>query len=81
LEKEESLVKKTCQELGITQKELANITGYTEQAISRWNKGSEMSKSVEVLLNTMIELSKYKKVIPELTNIKNNLDKLIQNSL
>jgi predicted transcriptional regulator len=34
-EKEENLVKKTCRELGITQKELANLTGFSEAVISR----------------------------------------------
>ncbi len=33
---EENLVKKTCRELGITQKELAEIIGVSRQTISDW---------------------------------------------
>jgi len=36
LEKEENLVKKTCRELGITQKELAENIGMSERAVSNW---------------------------------------------
>jgi DNA-binding XRE family transcriptional regulator len=38
LEKEENLVKKTCKELGITQKELGEKIGITEKTISGWAK-------------------------------------------
>jgi DNA-binding XRE family transcriptional regulator len=36
--KEANLVKKTCRELGITQKELAEKIGVTPHTISRWSK-------------------------------------------
>jgi DNA-binding transcriptional regulator YiaG len=36
---EENLVKKTCRELGITQKELAELTGYSVDTVSKWNRG------------------------------------------
>jgi DNA-binding XRE family transcriptional regulator len=32
---EENLVKKTCKELGITQKKLSEITGFATQTISK----------------------------------------------
>jgi DNA-binding transcriptional regulator YiaG len=35
-EKEENLVKKTCRELGITQKELAKYFGVTPKTVSDW---------------------------------------------
>jgi len=35
-DKEENLVKKTCRELGITQKELAERTLISERAITNW---------------------------------------------
>jgi len=35
---EENLVKKTCKELGITQKELAERIGVSVQTLSRWNQ-------------------------------------------
>lgn len=78
---EENLVKKTCRELGITQKELAEMMGYSPQIVSRWNRGEKMSKNAEMLLKTTIELSKHKKAISELSEIKDKLDKLISVSL
>jgi len=36
LEKEENIVKKTCRELGINQKELAKELGVTRQSINNW---------------------------------------------
>ena len=36
MEKEENLVKKTCRELGISQKELAQELGVTRQSINNW---------------------------------------------
>jgi transcriptional regulator with XRE-family HTH domain len=36
---EENLVKKTCRELGITQKKLAEESGNSISSISKWSKG------------------------------------------
>ncbi len=37
---EENLVKKTCRELGITQKELAERLGVTQRTITNWINGT-----------------------------------------
>ena len=37
--KNDNLVKKTCKELGITQKKLAELTGYSVDTVSKWNRG------------------------------------------
>ncbi len=54
VEKEENLVKKTCRELGISQKELAERTGYAQETLSRWIKSNLLPKSaiqhIELLL-------------------------------
>jgi DNA-binding XRE family transcriptional regulator len=62
LEKEENLVKKTCQELGITQKELAEKIGVNPRTVSVWNRG-KLEKHNEVLLNALIDQSKYYKIV------------------
>jgi predicted transcriptional regulator len=59
---EENLVKKTCRELGITQKELAEKTGFSEESISKWNKGGKIPKSAEKFFKTINELDKYRKI-------------------
>ncbi len=50
---EENLVKKTCRELGITQKELAEKIGVAPYTISRWANG-EIDKTIEVFLDALI---------------------------
>ena len=57
---EENLVKKTCRELGITQKKLAEITGFATQTISKWNNYSKLPKNAVNHLNLIIEHEKLK---------------------
>ena len=60
MEKEENLVKKTCRELGITQKKLADITGFATQTISKWNTSLKLPKNAINHLNLIIEYEKLK---------------------
>jgi predicted transcriptional regulator len=59
---EENLVKKTCRELGITQKELAEKTGFTTQSISKWNNGSKIPIYAIKHFNILIENKKLLKL-------------------
>jgi transcriptional regulator with XRE-family HTH domain len=68
VEKEESLVKKTCRELGITQKELAEKIGVNPKTVSNW-QNKKMEKYAEVLLTALINENKYFKMV-ELVTIK-----------
>ncbi len=52
---EENLVKKTCRELGITQKELAEKLGFSTTSISKWSNGKEIPINVINTLNIIIE--------------------------
>ena len=51
---DENLVKKTCRELGITQKKLAEESGNSVSSISKWSKGAKIPnsaiKSFELLI-------------------------------
>jgi DNA-binding XRE family transcriptional regulator len=55
---EENLVKKTCRELGITQKELAEKIGVSPHTITRWNKDG-LDKTTEVLLKGLVYEKKF----------------------
>jgi len=70
-EKEENLVKKTCKELGITQKELAERIGLNEVSISRWSNGAKIP------LNSQ----KHFKLLSEFSKLKIELDVLKRNCL
>ncbi len=60
---EENLVKKTCRELGITQKELAEMLEVSEDTITNWGKNSK--KIISILLESLI----YKKRFFDIINI------------
>jgi len=73
LEKEENLVKKTCRELGITQKELAIYFNVSAQTISNWVKdinNNKLEKTTEMALKGVL----YKR---KLENIKSNINVVI----
>jgi DNA-binding XRE family transcriptional regulator len=56
VEVEENLVKKTCRELGITQKELAERIGISRQTVSDWATGkAKISTTINLLLNLLVE--------------------------
>jgi DNA-binding XRE family transcriptional regulator len=64
----ENLVQKTCKELGITQKQLAEKIGVNPKTISNWQT-RKMEKYAEVLLNALINENKYFKML-ELITVK-----------
>jgi len=51
----ENIVKKVCKELGITQKELAEMLDVSTSAVSLWSKG-EIPKMAKIALECMLEL-------------------------
>ena len=71
MEKEENLVKKTCRELGVTQKELANILGVSNTTISDWASGK--TKIPNLGKKTLALLKIEKKFIQFQELIKNTL--------
>jgi len=59
IEKEENLVKRTCKELGITQKELAEKIGVSNSTIFRWIS-KDIDKTTKVILNGLLCQKKLK---------------------
>jgi len=70
-EKEDNLVKKTCKELGITQKELAEKMGVTPHTVSEWSRG-KMTKIHKIALTGLITEKKYYKLQNILTDVVKN---------
>jgi DNA-binding XRE family transcriptional regulator len=64
IKKEENLVKKTCRELGITQKELAERIGVSTTTVMRWST-KKIDKTATILLEGLL----YKKKFEDLKNI------------
>jgi DNA-binding XRE family transcriptional regulator len=69
--KEENLVKKTCKELGITQKELAEMFGVTPHTVTDWGRGN-LTKIHKFALNGLITENKYLKLKTILTDVAKN---------
>jgi predicted transcriptional regulator len=65
---EENLIEKTCRELGVNQKQLAEITGFSVNSITRWNKGDKMTPAVKNHLNLLRENIIIKKKCFELSD-------------
>ncbi len=61
IEESENIVKKTCRELGITQKELAEKIGVSQNTVSNWAKG-EFETMHKVLLESLIYKSKFEEL-------------------
>jgi len=61
---EENLVKKTCKELGITQKELAEKLGVSQTTVMRWGQ-----KTPDKITETLMEGLVYKKRFQEIKNL------------
>jgi hypothetical protein len=69
--------KKSLRTLGLTKKSFSDTICISEIAVKRWFKDDyKMPKYVEVLLNYMLELNKYKKIENELKNIKQSIETL-----
>jgi transcriptional regulator with XRE-family HTH domain len=64
---EENLVKKTCKELGITQKELAKLTGFKEQTIRNWSSTKEFPEYTQAFFKVLIQNKKYKEALLHFT--------------
>jgi DNA-binding XRE family transcriptional regulator len=61
--KEENLVKRTCQELGITQKELAKKTGIAEQTLRNWSYGQKIPNWAFHFFDVLTKYEEQKNII------------------
>jgi len=59
-DKELNIVKKTCKELGVTQKELADMLDVPQSTMSRW-QNDNIPKMAKLSLELLIENNNYKK--------------------
>jgi transcriptional regulator with XRE-family HTH domain len=54
----ENIVKKTCKELGITQKELAEILGVAEDTVSKWSRGVIDTPNIAIKCFKLLKIEK-----------------------
>ncbi|EJF06522.1 putative transcriptional regulator [Thiovulum sp. ES] len=65
--REENLVKKTCRELGITQKELAKKIGVPNGTVNRWASTDDIPKMTVLALKLLMENRELKTGIEYIT--------------
>lgn len=75
---DENIIKKVCKELNLTYKQLGELIGYGEEAVSKasrtGNISNTMSKALELYLENL-ELKDKLKVLDDLSNIIKQLSK------
>ena len=76
-EKEESLVKRVCQEYSLTPKELAEKLEIPKGTIGRWSSSKKMPKTAEIALTLMLENKKLKDKITNIKDFKSSLKEFI----
>lgn len=67
----ENIVKKTCKELGITQKELSEILGVAQNTATQW---ATQIEPPQIAINFMQLLLKHKKQEEQLNSFKKAFD-------
>ena len=55
---EENIIEKTCRELGVNQKQLAEKTGFANQTISKWKKTLKLPENAIKHFNLLVEFHK-----------------------
>ena len=68
---EENIVKKTCRELGVTQKELADIMGVAKNTATQW---ATQIKPPKYAIKFMELLAEHKKTKEQLEKLKSALE-------
>ena len=74
--KEENLVKKTCKELGITQKELAEKLGVAEATVRNWSGGKETPLWAKKTFILLIDNHKKTLIINTIKQLQNMLKEI-----
>lgn len=64
-DKSDNLIKKTCKELGLTQKELAERMGIAENTISQWARGIAPTPAWAIRMFELLKIEKQYNTIKE----------------
>jgi len=75
MDKEENIVKRTCKELGLTYRELAEEIGYKSDTVNKSASTGKVSEPLEKAINMFIEIRKLQLDLEEYENLKTLLKK------
>lgn len=77
-EESQNIIKKTCKELGLTYKQLGDLIGFGEEAVSKAARTDNISNQMQKALSLYLEniaLKEKLKVLDTLSNIIKQLSK------
>ena len=74
----QNIVKRVCKELGITQRELAEILKVNEGTVRQWSSKGEVMPNVEVTLNLLLENHQLKMRIDKIKGFAELIQELQQ---
>lgn len=77
IEEQTNIVKRACKELGITQKELAELIGYSESAVNN-SARSEVSQPMAKAIELYVKTIEQEKELQTLTDLKKILQTLVK---
>lgn len=72
----ENIVKRTCKELGITQKELAERMGVNDGTPAQWSSKGDIPETAKKFMLTLVENKHLKEKLDKVTNALLTLDEI-----
>lgn len=72
---DENIIKRTCKELNITQRELAERMEIPESTIARW-KGGDLPRLADLYLNTLLENKKQKEILDAIKKARDFIERI-----
>jgi transcriptional regulator with XRE-family HTH domain len=73
---EENIIKQTCKELGINQRELAELTKFKEQTIRNWSSSNELPEYAKAFFEVLIKSNYQSKAIKSFKEFTAHLQKI-----
>jgi len=77
MNKDINIVKKVCKELGVTQKELAELLGVGVDTINKSASTGKVSKQLETSIYMLLEIKNLKNKLTTFNDLKNILKNII----
>jgi len=77
MDKDINIVKKVCKELGVTQKELAELLGVGVDTINKSASTGKVSKQLETSIYMLLEIKNLKNKLTTFNDLKNILKNII----
>ena len=74
----DNLIKQTCKELNLTDKQLGELIGYSEATLNKNASTGEISKAIEVAINLYLETLRLKKELEKFELLKSLIQDLAQ---